>query len=179
MDRFARSWRARGARVAYCPADHVHRADAHWCAAREIATATGPLRQDGNSDSHLFRLREFACGCACVDRTRNDTGRDRPMVGSRPLCELRGVSAGAAGRVRRENAARNRGDVMSILARYLIRATLSYTFLVLVILLVLSGGYIFIEQQDDIGVGSYGVGRALIYVVCTLPQYAFDLLPMA
>jgi lipopolysaccharide export system permease protein len=68
---------------------------------------------------------------------------------------------------------------MSILARYLIRATLSYTFLVLAILLVLSGVYIFIEQQDDIGVGSYGVGRALLYVVCTLPQYAFDLLPMA
>ena len=68
---------------------------------------------------------------------------------------------------------------MSILARYLIRATLSYTFLVLAILLVLSGVYIFIEQQDDIGVGSYGVGRALIYVACTLPQYAFDLLPMA
>jgi lipopolysaccharide export system permease protein len=68
---------------------------------------------------------------------------------------------------------------MSILARYLIRATLSYTFLVLSILLVLSGVYIFIEQQDDIGVGSYGVGRALVYVACTLPQYAFDLLPMA
>ena len=68
---------------------------------------------------------------------------------------------------------------MSILSRYIIRAVLGYTALVLLVLLALSGLYLFITQQDDIGVGTYGVEDAFLYVGLNLPSYAFDMLPIA
>jgi lipopolysaccharide export system permease protein len=67
----------------------------------------------------------------------------------------------------------------SILARYLMRAILSHTALVLSVLLVLSALYLFIDQQDDVGDGTFGVDDALIFALLNLPQYAFDLLPIA
>jgi lipopolysaccharide export system permease protein len=67
----------------------------------------------------------------------------------------------------------------SVLARYLMRAILSHTLLVLLVLLALSGLYLFITQQDDIGVGTYTIEDALLYVGLSLPQYAFDMLPIA
>ncbi|MDY0067026.1 MAG: LPS export ABC transporter permease LptG [Steroidobacteraceae bacterium] len=67
----------------------------------------------------------------------------------------------------------------TILSRYLMRAVLGHTALVMVVLLALSGLYLFITQQDDIGVGTYDLGHALLFVGLSLPQYAFDLLPIA
>jgi lipopolysaccharide export system permease protein len=69
--------------------------------------------------------------------------------------------------------------VTSVLARYIIRAVLGHTALVMLVLLALCGLMIFIGQQDDIGVGTYGLDDALLFVVLNLPQYAFDLLPIA
>jgi lipopolysaccharide export system permease protein len=69
--------------------------------------------------------------------------------------------------------------VTSVLGRYLIRAILGHALLVMLVLLALTGLYLFITQQDDIGVGTYTLGDALLYVALTLPQYAFDLLPIA
>jgi lipopolysaccharide export system permease protein len=67
----------------------------------------------------------------------------------------------------------------SLLSRYVIKAILSHTALVMLVLMVLSGLYLFVSQQDDIGVGTFSVGDAFMYVGLLLPKYAFDLLPIA
>jgi lipopolysaccharide export system permease protein len=68
---------------------------------------------------------------------------------------------------------------MSVLARYVIRDVLAYTALVVIVLTLLSGLYLFITQQDDIGVGSYTLASAFLWVGLNLPQYTFQLLPIA
>ena len=93
---------------------------------------------------------------------------------------MRGAVAAGRARVRpRSRAIRWRRQLTSILTRYLIRAVIGYTALVLLVLLALSGLYLFITQQDDIGIGTYGVDDAFLYVGLNLPQYAFDMLPIA
>jgi lipopolysaccharide export system permease protein len=68
---------------------------------------------------------------------------------------------------------------MSLLARYIMRATLANTALVTLVLLVLSSLQIFLDQQDDVGKGTFGFDDALMYMGLMLPKYAFDLLPIA
>jgi lipopolysaccharide export system permease protein len=68
---------------------------------------------------------------------------------------------------------------MSLLARYLRRTILGYTLIVMLVLLVLSALYLFITQQNDIGVGTYTTVDALWFVALNLPKYAFDMLPIA
>lgn len=69
--------------------------------------------------------------------------------------------------------------MMSLLARYIRRTILGYTLIVMIVLLVLSALYLFINEQNDIGVGTYTTGDALWYVALNLPKYAFDMLPIA
>lgn len=68
---------------------------------------------------------------------------------------------------------------MSVLARYLMRAVLSHTAMVMMVLLSLTGLYLLITQQDEIGIGTYSTLHALMYVGLNLPQQAFDMLPIA
>jgi lipopolysaccharide export system permease protein len=68
---------------------------------------------------------------------------------------------------------------MSLLARYIRRTILGYTLMVMLVLLVLSALYLFINEQNDIGVGTYGTSHALWFVALNLPKYAFDMLPIA
>jgi lipopolysaccharide export system permease protein len=68
---------------------------------------------------------------------------------------------------------------MSLLARYLMRTILGYTLMVMLVLLMLSGLYLFISEQNDIGVGTYDTSHALWFVALNLPKYAFDMLPIA
>jgi len=68
---------------------------------------------------------------------------------------------------------------MSVLARYLMKSILAHVFMVMLVLLSLSTLYLFIDQQDDIGVGTYTTSDAFMYVALSLPQYAFDMLPIA
>lgn len=68
---------------------------------------------------------------------------------------------------------------MTLLSRYVIKAVLGNTALVMLVLLALSGLYLFITQQDDIGVGTFSVEDAFMFVGLNLPKYAFDLLPIA
>lgn len=68
---------------------------------------------------------------------------------------------------------------MSLLARYLRRTILGYTLVVMLVLLVLSALYLFINEQNDIGVGTYTTSDALWFVALNLPKYAFDMLPIA
>jgi lipopolysaccharide export system permease protein len=68
---------------------------------------------------------------------------------------------------------------MPVLARYLVRGIVFNTVLVLLVLLALTGLYLFISQQDDIGVGTYSVQDAFLFVGLSLPMYAFQMLPIA
>src|SRR5688572_17760546 len=67
---------------------------------------------------------------------------------------------------------------MSLLSRYLIRAVLIYTLMVMAVLLMLSGLYVFITELSDIGVGRYSLADAFTFVLFQLPQYGFELLPI-
>jgi lipopolysaccharide export system permease protein len=67
---------------------------------------------------------------------------------------------------------------MTILDRYIVRSILSFVFLVMAIVLVLGALFVFIDQQDEIGVGHYTVVTALWYTLLNLPQQAFELLPI-
>jgi len=68
---------------------------------------------------------------------------------------------------------------MGLLARYVVRSILGHTLMVLLVLVVLSGLYLFITQQDDIGTGTFTALDALWFVALYLPKYMFDLLPIA
>ncbi len=67
---------------------------------------------------------------------------------------------------------------MNILDRYVIRTMLGAIFLVMMVLLVLGALFVFIDQQDEIGVGRYTVLRAIEFTAMNLPQQAFELLPV-
>ena len=67
---------------------------------------------------------------------------------------------------------------MSILARYVLRAVLGYTALVMLVLLALGALFLFIGQQDDIGTGAYSASQAMLFVGLNLPSYLFQLLPV-
>jgi lipopolysaccharide export system permease protein len=63
--------------------------------------------------------------------------------------------------------------------RYLARAILAYTGMVLAVLVTLTSLFTFISQQDDIGVGSYDVRDAFVFTLLSMPQQIFELLPIA
>ena len=67
---------------------------------------------------------------------------------------------------------------MNTLDRYLYRTVLVYTAMAMAVLLTLGALFLFISQQGDIGVGSYGAGDAFVFTILNLPQQAFELLPI-
>jgi len=67
---------------------------------------------------------------------------------------------------------------MNILDRYIVRSILGFVFLVMSVVLLLGALFIFIDQQDDIGVGHYTGLDALWFTLLNLPQQAFELLPI-
>ena len=68
---------------------------------------------------------------------------------------------------------------MSVLDRYIVRTILGTVALVMAVLLVLGALFVFIDQQDDVGVGHYTALGALWYSLLNLPQLAYELLPIA
>ncbi|NJD30500.1 MAG: LPS export ABC transporter permease LptG [Gammaproteobacteria bacterium] len=68
---------------------------------------------------------------------------------------------------------------MPILARYILRTVFGYTALVLLVLLALGALFLFINEQDDIGTGSYQATQAMTYVLLNLPSFGVQLLPVA
>lgn len=68
---------------------------------------------------------------------------------------------------------------MNIVDRYLARTVIAFSGLVLAVLLVLGALFLFIGQQDDIGVGNYGAPDALMFALLNVPQQAFELMPIA
>lgn len=67
---------------------------------------------------------------------------------------------------------------MNTLDRYLYRTVLIYTAMAMAVLLTLGALFLFITQQNDIGVGSYGAADAFVFTMLNLPQSAFELLPI-
>ena len=67
---------------------------------------------------------------------------------------------------------------MKLLDRYLIRQIILFTALVMAVLVCLAALFVFIEQQDDIGTGSFGMLEALFVTLLQLPAQAFQLLPV-
>jgi lipopolysaccharide export system permease protein len=67
---------------------------------------------------------------------------------------------------------------MTILDRYLLRSILGGVALVMLVLLSLGALFLFIQQQDDIGVGTFGASSAMLFVVLNLPQQLFELMPI-
>lgn len=62
---------------------------------------------------------------------------------------------------------------------YIVRAILGPVAMVTAVVLVLSGLFLFIGQQDDIGRGSYTALDAAKYVLLNLPEQAWALLPVS
>jgi lipopolysaccharide export system permease protein len=62
--------------------------------------------------------------------------------------------------------------------RYLYRTVIVYTAMAMAVLLTLGALFVFISQQGDIGIGSFGAGDAFLFTMLNLPQQAFELLPI-
>ncbi|MFQ5636052.1 MAG: LptF/LptG family permease, partial [Gammaproteobacteria bacterium] len=68
---------------------------------------------------------------------------------------------------------------MRVIRRYLFRAVVTATGLVLAVLLAVAVFIEFVTQLDDIGSGNYGILQAIIYSFLKLPNLAHQMLPMA
>ena len=68
---------------------------------------------------------------------------------------------------------------MNLIDRYIIGAVIAGVLLVLTVIVVLSSFLLFVGQFDNIGVGSYALGDALLYVVLKAPQQAYEIFPIA
>ncbi|HTU64774.1 MAG TPA: LPS export ABC transporter permease LptG [Steroidobacteraceae bacterium] len=67
---------------------------------------------------------------------------------------------------------------MNLLDRYVIRAVLGGVSVVLVVLLTLGALFLFANQQDDIGQGTYSALDAFWFVLLNMPQQVYELMPI-
>jgi lipopolysaccharide export system permease protein len=68
---------------------------------------------------------------------------------------------------------------MTLLDRHIVRAILAATAMVMAVLLVLGALFTFIAEQQDVGQGHYTALSAVWYSLLSLPQEAWELLPIA
>jgi lipopolysaccharide export system permease protein len=68
---------------------------------------------------------------------------------------------------------------MRIFDRYLRRAVLSGTLVVLLVLLPLVAFLLLADELDSVGTGDYTLASAFAYIGLTMPRYAYQLLPIA
>ena len=68
---------------------------------------------------------------------------------------------------------------MRIIDRYVSKQVISGSLVVVAVLATLGVLFLFIEQQDDIGVGSYTTRDALAFALMTLPAQIYQLLPVS
>lgn len=68
---------------------------------------------------------------------------------------------------------------MTILSRYLMKAVLQSTLLVLMVLLAIAGFVEFVGQLDTVGEGRFGITEALIFSLLRLPLLAAQMIPVA
>jgi lipopolysaccharide export system permease protein len=67
---------------------------------------------------------------------------------------------------------------LNTLDRYLYRTVILYTFMAMGVLTTLGCLFVFISQQNDIGVGEYKTGDAFLYTLLNIPEQLFELLPI-
>src|SRR5688500_10102490 len=122
--------------MAHLDADDGARSDDDCRAAREAASASGPFWQDRPGSVGLFSLLLLVdCGTG-VGRSRLGVPARRPMVGA-PCWTCLCVPAAQARHRPLASASRCQWSLkMSLLARYLMKTILGYTFLVMLVLLV-------------------------------------------
>jgi lipopolysaccharide export system permease protein len=68
---------------------------------------------------------------------------------------------------------------VNLIDRYIIGAVVAGVLLVLAVIVALSSFLLFVGQFDNIGVGSYALGDALLYVLLKAPQQAYEIFPIA
>jgi lipopolysaccharide export system permease protein len=68
---------------------------------------------------------------------------------------------------------------VNLLDRYVMRALLGGVLVVIAVLLSLGALFLFANQQDDIGVGTYTALDAFWFVLLNLPQQLFELMPIS
>lgn len=68
--------------------------------------------------------------------------------------------------------------MFTIIDRYILRAIFGAVALVMGVLVTLGALFLFLSQQDDIGVGTYGTADALRFVLLNLPQQFWEFLPI-
>ena len=68
---------------------------------------------------------------------------------------------------------------MKIIDRYIARAVVSATLTVLFVLLGIFLFFMFIDELEEIGTGSYGLGQAIIVVLLRSPGLTYELFPIA
>jgi lipopolysaccharide export system permease protein len=68
---------------------------------------------------------------------------------------------------------------VNLLVSYIVRAILRATALVALVLVAVASVVEFVGQLGDVGIESYGLPQALIYVALRIPHKLFDVLPAA
>ncbi|TSA49524.1 MAG: LPS export ABC transporter permease LptG [Nitrosomonadales bacterium] len=68
---------------------------------------------------------------------------------------------------------------MKVLNRYLVQEILNSTLLIALGLLAMFSFFDLMQQMDDIGKGSYGVGTALLFVLLSAPGHIYEVMPVA
>jgi lipopolysaccharide export system permease protein len=68
---------------------------------------------------------------------------------------------------------------VNMIDRYIIGSVVGGVVLVLVVIVALSSFLLLVGQFDDIGIGSYSLGDALLYVLLRAPQQAYEIFPIA
>lgn len=74
---------------------------------------------------------------------------------------------------------RSAKTIVKILDRYLGRAVINGTLLTLAVLLPLLGFFILADEMDDVGQDGYRFADALVYVILSMPRYAYQVFPIA
>src|ERR1700761_2097661 len=67
---------------------------------------------------------------------------------------------------------------MNILDRYIVRRILAMTALVMAVIIALAVLFLFINEQGDTGTGHYGSLDAFWFSLMSVPQQAWDLMPI-
>jgi lipopolysaccharide export system permease protein len=68
---------------------------------------------------------------------------------------------------------------VNLLDRYVVRSVLGGVAVVLAVLLTLGALFLFANQQDDIGQGTYSAIDAFWFVLLNMPQQVYELMPIA
>lgn len=68
---------------------------------------------------------------------------------------------------------------MKILDRYIGWSIISATVTVLLVLVAIFSFFAFIEQLEDVGRGSYGIAKVIVFVLYSVPNLTYELFPMA